>query len=158
MCFQFQSISQTGESTEEIDQVISLIYGTISGPAGERNWDLFKTVFHPEAHVGAVITDSNTPKQSRLATFNPSDYIKNNRAFLLQQNFYEREIGRKMLQFGDLAQVMSAFEYRFAENGPVKTRGINTIMLVRVNSAWKVISLLWQDESSENPLPAWADN
>src|SRR5262252_5404036 len=42
------------KDVESIDAIMAALYGVISGPAGERDWNRFRSLFLPEARMGAV--------------------------------------------------------------------------------------------------------
>jgi hypothetical protein len=71
-----------------------------------------------------------------------------------QIGFYEKELGRKVNAFGDIAQVFSAYEYTLETPQPVKQRGINSIGLIRENNRWYITSLTWDEENDQNKIPS----
>jgi hypothetical protein len=81
------------------------------------------------------------------------DYISRNAEILEKEGFTERELGRRVEQWGGLATAWSAYDGRTAD-GSFHERGINSFQLVKVNGKWLVASILWQEETPGNPLPA----
>ena len=138
--------------TQDIDQIINATYDILSGPAAQRDWTLFQSLFHSQGQMGAVIYNNETGNRTFIP-FSVEDYIKNNDAFLKKQDFYESEIGRKQLQFGGLTQVLSAYQYKFSTNGKIEARGINSFQLIFEEGRWWIIQLIWEDESNKNPIP-----
>jgi predicted metalloprotease with PDZ domain len=135
-----------------IDGLIKATYDVISGPAGPRNWDRFYSLFLPEAKMGA---SAKRPNGSTIfRSFTPAEYQKNNAPYFTQSGFYEQELGREAKEFGNLAHVQSAYQYRFTPDGKVEQRGINYFTLVKADDRWWIAELVWQDESNETPLPA----
>lgn len=134
-----------------IDNIVKALYDVISGPAGPRNWDRFKSIFYPGATMGAVIT---TPQGRQFRKFTPEEYTRMNDPHFKQFNFYEKEIGRTVNTFGDIAQVFSTYEYSIETPQPERQRGINSILLIRENNRWYIQSLTWDEESAENPITA----
>ena len=61
--------------------------------------------------------------------------------------------GRRVEIWGGLATAWSAYDGRTA-SGSFHERGINSIQLVKVDGKWLVASILWQEETPENRLPA----
>ena len=55
--------------------------------------------------------------------------------------------------WGGLATAWSAYDGRTA-SGSFHERGINSFQLVKVDGKWLVASILWQEATPENPLPA----
>jgi hypothetical protein len=138
-----------------IDAIVAALYDVISGNAGvERDWNRFRSLFHPGARVIPTGKNAKTGKVgARIAS--PEDYIRANEAFLEGEGFHEREISRHVDSFGTLAQVFSSYEARnkLSDEKPF-LRGINSIQLFSDGKRWWVMSLAWTPETPESPLPA----
>ena len=65
-----------------------------------------------------------------------------------------QEIARTVEQYGDIAHVFSTYQARRTANGPVFMRGINSFQLVRHGGRWWVVSIMWQQETPQRPIPA----
>jgi hypothetical protein len=129
-----------------IDRAIRGVYEVISGPPGEkRDFDRMRAMFAPGATMKSI-----GPKGLRGGSV--EDYIAHNAAILEKEGFTERELGRRVEQWGKLATVWSAYDGRTA-NGSFHERGINSIQLVKIDGTWLVASILWQEETPESPLP-----
>jgi hypothetical protein len=130
-----------------IDAAIRGVYEVISGPPGQkRDFDRMRTLFAPGATLKAI-----GPKGLRGGSL--EDYISRNAAILEKEGFTERELGRRVELWGGLASAWSAYDGRTAD-GSFHERGINSFQLVKVNGKWLVASILWQEETPGNPLPA----
>jgi hypothetical protein len=130
-----------------IDQAIRGVYEVISGPPGQkRDFDRMRTLFAPGATLKAI-----GPKGLHGGSL--EDYISRNAEILEKEGFTERELGRRVEVWGGLATAWSAYDGRTA-NGSFHERGINSMQLVKVNGKWLVASILWQEETPDNPLPA----
>jgi hypothetical protein len=94
------------------------------------------------------------PKGTRgLRSGTVEDYISTG-SFLEENGFFEREIARRVEQYGDIAHVFSTYETRSRLDGPVTMRGINSFQLVRHAGRWWVVSIMWQSETPQLPIPA----
>lgn len=142
--------AQSKYETSSIDGVVSATYDILSGSAGERDWESFKNLFHKSAQMGATILKG---EERTFFEFTVEKYILNNDAFLKRSDFYEEEIGRKEMIFGGVAQVYSAFHYKFSKDGPIKARGVNCIQLIKEKGRWWITNLIWEDESEHNKIP-----
>jgi hypothetical protein len=131
----------------EIDQVIKALYGVISGPAGPRDWKRFRSLFHTDAFMAAF-----TPKRE-LRKFSPAQYVQNNGPFFMQNSFNEKEIGRKVNQFGNVAQVFTSYEFEAGTTPPLRKRGINSIELIKEKGRWFIMSITWDEETKDQPIP-----
>ena len=128
-----------------IDKAVTGVYEVISGPPGQkRDFDRMRAMFAPGATMKSI-----GPKGLRGGTV--EDYIARNSAILEKEGFTERELGRRVELWGGLATVWSAYDGRTA-NGSFHERGINSFQLVKVDGQWLVASILWQEETPENPL------
>ena len=139
---------------ESIDAIITALYDVISGPAGERDWDRFRTLFAP----GAVLS-SMVPRNGQMPpaqTFTAEDYIERAGGYFMQNGFFESEIGRSVHRFGNVANAMSAYQSKHAADDPEPfTRGINSITLLQADGRWHVMSIAWDEVREGNPLPDW---
>ena len=139
--------AQNAADLAAIDRAIHAVYDVISGPAGQkRDFDKMRSLFAPGATMKAI-----GPKGLRGGSV--EDYITRNQAVLEKEGFNERELGRRVEIWGGLATAWSAYDGRTA-NGSFHERGINSFQLVKVDGKWLVASILWQEETPENPLPA----
>jgi hypothetical protein len=130
-----------------IDQAISGVYEVISGPPGQkRDFDRMRAMFAPGATMNAI-----GPKGLRGGSV--EDYITRNAAILEKEGFTERELGRRVEVWGGLATAWSAYDGRTAD-GSFHERGINSFQLVKIDGNWLVASILWQEATPDNPLPA----
>ncbi len=130
-----------------IDGAVRGVYEVISGPPGQkRDFDRMRSMFAPGATMKAI-----GPKGLRGGTV--EDYIARNSAILEKEGFTERELGRRVEIWGGLATAWSAYDGRTA-SGSFHERGINSFQLVKVDGKWLVASILWQEATPENPLPA----
>ena len=129
-----------------IDATIRGVYEVISGPPGQkRDFDKMRSLFAPGATLKAI-----GPKGLRGGSL--EDYISRNKDVLEKEGFTERELGRRVEVWGGLATAWSAYDGRTA-SGSFHERGINSFQLVKVDGKWLVASILWQEETPDNPLP-----
>jgi hypothetical protein len=73
---------------------------------------------------------------------------------ILTAGFYEKEIARREMRFGRIAHVTSVYEARLTEDGPILKRGINSVQLLWDQGRWWIVSILWDNERADNPIPA----
>jgi hypothetical protein len=129
-----------------IDRTIHEVYAVISGPPGQkRDFDHMRSLFAPGATLKAI-----GPKGLRGGSL--EDYISRNKDILEKEGFTERELGRRVEIWGGLATAWSAYDGRTA-TGSFRERGINSFQLVKIEGKWLVASILWQEETPDNPLP-----
>jgi hypothetical protein len=147
------SIPVNPKDVESVDAIIASLYNVISGPAGEkRNWDRMRTLFIAEGKLMATGKRPDGTMGKRVMTV--EDYISIAGPSLEKDGFFEREIGRKMEQYGSVVHVFSTYDSkRKAEDAKPFMRGINSIQLWFDGKRWWIVSVFWQGESPDNPIP-----
>jgi hypothetical protein len=139
------------KDVESIDAIMAALYNVISGPAGERDWNRFRSLFLPEARMGAARKKPDGTFSA--ATFTPDGYVERGGGYFKEHAFYESELSRKTEQFGQVAHVFSTYESRNAPGEKPFARGINSLQLFNDGKRWYVVSIFWDEERAENPLP-----
>jgi len=138
-----------------MDSIVAAIYDVISGPAGQkRNWDRFRSLFVPGARL---IPTGRNPQTGEVASRvrTPEEYIARSSPLLEQNGFFEREVSRRVEQFGNIAHIFSTYESRHKpEDEKPFARGINSIQLMNDGNRWWIVTIFWQGEDDKNPLPA----
>ena len=136
-----------------LDNTIETLYSVISGDAGvERDWDLFKHLFHKDAKL---IPTGKTKEGKHVARYmTPDDYINSSGKWLLENGFHEVEINRETQTFGNITQVFSTYEsFKNKDDKEPFMRGINSIQLMNDGERWWIINIYWMQESDANPIP-----
>ena len=124
---------------ESIDAIMGALYGVISGPAGERDWNRFRSLFLPEARMGAVRKKPDGTFSA--SSFTPDGYVERAGSYFKEHAFFESEVSRKMEQFGQEAHVFSTYESRNAKEEKPFARGINSLQLFNDGKRWYVVSI-----------------
>jgi len=143
--------SAKSDDVKSIDAILHALYDVISGPAGERDWNRFRSLFVPEARLTAVTKRPDGTSPVRLLSVD--DYVKGAGGYFAKNGFFESAVVNRVQKFGNMAQVFSSYESRHAAGEKPFTRGINSIQLLNDGSRWYVLSILWDEESPANPLP-----
>jgi hypothetical protein len=143
---------------ESIDAIVRAAYDVISGASGEeRDWERERSLFLPNARlIPTAAKAGGTSLAGKLAPqfLGVDDYIKRTREFFAQNGFYEKEVARKTEQFGHIAHVWSTYESRHdTQDSRPFMRGINSIQLFFDDARWWIVSIYWQHESADEPLP-----
>ncbi len=143
-----------GDRVATLDATIDTLYAVISGDKGvERDWDLFRYLFKPGARL--IPSGKRADGTVGMQVLSPEQYIERSGAFLVENGFHEVEIGRKVDEFGTVAQVFSTYAARRSLDDPEPfMRGINSIQLLKDKDRWWVVSVFWMAETDEFPIPA----
>jgi hypothetical protein len=135
-----------------MDSTIAALYDVISGPAGKRNWDRFRSLFVPGARLIPTGPRQTGEVGARILTV--EDYVQRGSALFEKQGFFEREVARRTETFGNIAHLFSTYESRHAKDDPKPfQRGINSIQLMNDGKRWWVVTIFWQGEDEKHPLP-----
>lgn len=133
------------------DAILTAVYDVISGPAGApRDWDRFKSLFVD----GARLMPRNPQAATGLTVLSPAAFAERFAANTAEAGFYEIEIGRVSESWNDIVHAFSSYEgRRNADDAEPFLRGINSFQLIRHDGRWWIVSILWQPESAETPIP-----
>lgn len=136
-----------------VDAIMAATYDVISGPAGkQRDWDRFRSLFVPGARLMAVHEEKDGTFS--LHAVSPDEYIKRAGEYFLKNGFAERESARKAERYGNIIQIFSTYESRHdASDAKPFARGINSFQLFYDGKRWWVVTIYWQEETPNNPIP-----
>ena len=137
------------DDVDSLDSILKAIYDVISGPAGERDWNRFRSLFVPEARLTSATRKDGGP----VRLLDVEGYVRGAGAYFKTHAFYESAITNRIQKFGNIAQVFSSYASRNAPDEKPFARGINSIQLFNDGTRWWVLSILWDEESPANPLP-----
>jgi hypothetical protein len=135
------------------DAIIKAMYETISGPAGKRNWYRMRGLFLEGARMIPTGKRAHKDKEDELQVMSVDEWIEDAKEFLDANDFYETEIVRKTHSFGNLVQAFSTYEARNDQQSAPMARGINGIQLLKKDGRWWIVTVMWDNESKENPIP-----
>ncbi|AMW06718.1 hypothetical protein GEMMAAP_09400 [Gemmatimonas phototrophica] len=137
-----------------LDAILAALYDVISGPAGQqRDWDRFRSLFAPGARL--IPTGGPAGQPARATVLTPDEYVLRAAPGLERDGFFEREIGRSVDTFGRITQVFSAYDSkRLPTDAAPFQRGINSIQLLNDGTRWWVMTVYWDAERADNPIPA----
>ena len=51
---------------DTVDHLIASLYDVVSGPAGQRDWDRFRSLFVPDGRIGVVLPESARSEERRV--------------------------------------------------------------------------------------------
>jgi len=139
------------DDVKSIDSIVAAVYNVISGPAGERDWNRFRSLFLP----GATLTSAGKDREGNIHVRPRSveDYVKGAGGYFAQHGFFESSLVNRVHTFGNIAHVLSSYESRTAAAEAPFARGINSFELAFDGKRWWIVSILWDEERPDNPLP-----
>jgi hypothetical protein len=134
------------------DAILAATYDVISGPAGKRDWDRFRSLFVPGARLIAVGKGKDGNLGIRVFTL--EDYISRGSPYFEKNGFFEREAARHAERYGNIMQIFSTYESRHdAKDVAPFARGINSFQLFFDGTRWWVVTIFWEEETPDIPLP-----
>ena len=135
------------------DAILAALYDVISGPAGQaRDWNRFRSLFAPGARL--IPTGRRPDGTTGARVLSPEDYIARTTPVFEKDGFYEKEIARRTERFGNILHAFSTYEARRkADDAQPFLRGINSIQLYFDGSRWWILTVFWQPETPDSPLP-----
>jgi hypothetical protein len=142
---------------ESIHAIVTAAYDSISGSAGQRDWNRVRSLFIPGARLiptGSAPGAMNANDKIAPQVLDIDGYIVRSGDYLEKNGFFEREIARRTEQFGHIAHVWSTYESRHKTDDPRPfMRGINSIQLMHDGARWWIVTIYWQHEGPDNPIP-----
>jgi hypothetical protein len=134
------------EDVKSIDAIINTYYEVVSG-SGNDPWQFERDKYIHSKNAVITRLDKNGKAESHKLE---AEYIPI--GLLPKEDFYEKELKRMTNQFGNIAQVWSAFEIRTDPNIESNIRGLNSIQLHYENGRWWIDSWTCEMESDKNLL------
>ncbi len=139
------------DDVKSVDSLLAALYDVISGPAGERDWSRFRSLFMPNARLTSA---EKTPDGAvRVRPSSVEDYVRLGGNYFLKNGFFEKPIVSRVQVFGNVAQVFSSYESRHALGEAPFARGINSLQMLYDGKRWWVVNILWDEERPDSPLP-----
>ncbi len=133
------------------DAIIKAMYDTISGPAGTRNWYRERSLFVENARMIPVGKRAHRDGEFEIMSLN--EWIEDAERYFEKNDFYEAEIMRQVYRYGNIMQVFSTYEAKNSPDGAPIARGINSIQLLHKEDRWWIVTVMWDNETRENPIP-----
>ena len=134
-----------------LDGILAAFYEVISGAAGvPRQWGRDRTLYISGVRFVSLGFSGG---RIRANVYDHQAYVDATDSFFLSKGFFENEIHRSAVRFGNFTQVLSTYETRNTADGPVIARGINSVQLFWDGHRWWIAGAVWDDERPDNPIP-----
>jgi len=140
------------DDVKSMDAILRAIYDVISGPAGGRDWSRFRSLFLPQARFTQTAPAPDGTR-TMVISWSVDEFVRDAGTVFAKEGFYENAIVNKADAYGNMAQVFSSYESRKRVGEKPFQRGINSIQLLNDGKRWWVVSILWDSERADNPLP-----
>jgi hypothetical protein len=130
------------------------LYELISGPAdSDRSWEEIAALFLPGARLR--VEQIHEDGTVRRGDWSVDEFTIEAAEHYRQNGFWEREIARNVVRFGNIAHVFSTYESRIGDpDSPPLIRGINSVQLLYRDDRWLIAGIVFHMEESTTPIPA----
>ncbi len=141
-----------------VSAIIKSLYDSISFKKGDTaDWKKMRSLFIPDGRL--LIPKRATTDSISLTT---EQFVERGKIVFANETFAgkgfrETEIARREEAFGFIRHIFSAYEAVLSDiDDIVIGRGINSIQLLWESDRWWIVSMVWDDERPDNPMPDWA--
>jgi len=136
---------------DTVEHILAATYDVISGPAGPRDWDRFRSLFYPGARMVPSRRDDKGAVTARI--FSPDEYASRSQDFFSKEGFFENAVANRVETWDHIAHVWSTYESRHAKGEKPFARGINSFQLFNDGNRWWILTVYWESEDATHPLP-----
>jgi hypothetical protein len=139
-----------------VEAIIAALYEAISFPPnGLPNWDRVRTLFIPGARLIPPRREEQEYPIMSVEEFVEWGNQLAETAGLYAVGFYEKQVAHTDESFGNIVHVFSTYESRCTPADPQPfERGINSIQLAWDRGRWWVVTVFWDIEAEDKPIPA----
>jgi hypothetical protein len=93
------------DDIRSMDAILRAIYDVISGPAGERDWSRFRSLFLPQARF--TETDAAPDGSTVVLTWSVDEFVRDAGVVFAKEGFYENAIVRAKSRFSGVSTPFS---------------------------------------------------
>jgi hypothetical protein len=148
-----QGITKYGDNVSTLNGIMKAYYDVVSVKKGEKvSYERDSLLHYPDVKVGWVATNKNNKIGFKYVSL--KEYHRLSDPYLEKDGFFEKEISRKVEQFGGLYHVWSTYESRTTPGGKINERGINSIELFFDGTRFWILGWFFDSERKNNPIPA----
>jgi len=140
------------DDVKSVDAIVRAAYDSISGPAGARDWNRFRSLFLPQARFTEV--GKGQDGAIFIISWGVDEFVRDAGAAFAKEGFYENGIVNKPDTYGGATQVLSSYESRHAPGEKPFARGVNSFQILNDGKRYWIVSIFWDSERPDNPLPA----
>lgn len=134
-------------------RVVTELYEHVTFAAGSRpDWDAVRALFVDEAVI--VLRTG----RERMSVFTLEGFIDDFKSFIEQANtdatgFTESILDLRETRYRDIARVLVRFDSSIPGDGRPPQEGIDSFELVRIEGEWKIVSIVNERPTREEPIP-----
>jgi len=145
------TVQANPKDVDSIEHIVAAVYDCISGPAGVRNWDRFRSLYYPGARMIPTFRDKSGTVVAKPSSVD--EYAERAGAYFAKEGFFESSVANRVESWEHIAHVWSTYESRHAKGEKPFARGINSFQLMNDGTRWWILNIYWQGEEAGHPLP-----
>jgi hypothetical protein len=137
-----------------MDAIMHAYYDVISGPAGNRDWNRFYSLWMPGGRL--IQTSRAAPDSTPHTTvMTPQEFAQKLGPYFAKNAFYEQEISSHSVEtFGAITQLFSTYGVMdAADDAKPKSRGIYSAQLFNDGKRWYIVTMYWDNEHRGTAIP-----
>jgi hypothetical protein len=136
-------------STATLDLLVKAINEEVSGPAN-KDRTCFRALFAPNARLMPLAATPDGGMAPHILTVDDWIAAVSKRGDTVLS---EQQVKVTTETYGHLAHLWSTYELKPSPDAPAVIRGINSIQAAFDGKQWKIVSILWQAETSTEKVP-----
>ncbi|WP_426668868.1 hypothetical protein ACPPVU_21905 [Mucilaginibacter sp. McL0603] len=147
-----QPITKYSDNVSTLNGIIKAYYDVVTVKKGGKvSYERDSLIHWPDVSVGSASINKNGKLTFHYMSL--KEYHRRSDAYLEKDGFYEKEISRKVENFGSIYHVWSTYESRNEPGGPIIERGINSIELFFDGTRFWILGWFYDGERKDNPIP-----
>ncbi len=147
-----QTTTKFGDNVSTLDGIIKAYYDVVTVEKGSKaSYERDSLLHWPNVNVGSAGLNKNGKPVFHYLSL--KEYHRLSDPYLEKDGFYEKEISRKVENFGSIYHVWSTYESRNSATGPIIERGINSIELFYDGARFWILGWFYDGERKDNPIP-----
>jgi hypothetical protein len=156
LCFAAPLAAQESQSAEVVgtpEEVVTELYDLVTfQPSNTPDWKRVRSLFLKEAVI--VLRTSRTESTVFSLDGFVNDFVQFiERANVVQTGFTEQIISIKPWTFKDMAHVLVLYEASIPGSGRAPQQGVDSLLLVRMDGAWKIAAITNDIPDADHPIP-----
>jgi hypothetical protein len=144
-----QPAAQACSPSTTLEELTKALDDAISGPA-DKDRTCLRDLLLPEARLTPIRKSADGSFAPRILTV--EDWInavsKNGSTVMV-----ESQVKVRSETYGHFAHLWSTYEIRSSPDGPASVTGINSVQAVNDGTRWRVLSVLWEPDTTAGPVP-----
>lgn len=139
-------MANADDDVRTIETLIARQFASLCwAPGRPADWDAFIADFFP----GAALYPAARPAERRSV----EAFVERMQGLAATKlrSFHESLLGAEVRVFGNVAVALAACE--ITENDAEVSRGVETLLLIKDEDAWRIVAQAWDMEGEGKPIP-----